>query len=80
MKADHEIDAAGLLCPLPVLRARKYLAGARGGTTLRLIATDAMAEIDIPHFCDQTGYAFLGASDTRIAGHPARAYLIHKPA
>ena len=50
MQWDVEIDCAGLLCPLPVLRARKRLIGMAPGLVLRILATDAMAAIDLPHF------------------------------
>jgi tRNA 2-thiouridine synthesizing protein A len=51
MEFDAEIDCEGLLCPLPVLRARKRLASMAPGAVLRVRATDAMAAIDLPHFC-----------------------------
>lgn len=60
---DIEIDCIGLLCPLPVLRARKVLAGMAAGQVLRLLASDAMAAIDLPHFCTEAGHEFLGAED-----------------
>lgn len=56
---DHELDAAGLLCPLPVLKARKRLAGLKSGETLKLIATDPASVIDVPHFCNEQGHALL---------------------
>ena len=59
-QADETLDCAGLLCPLPVLRARKRLLSLPEGTVLAVIATDRMAEIDLPHFCDQTGHLYLG--------------------
>ncbi|MCB5410233.1 sulfurtransferase TusA family protein [Pseudogemmobacter faecipullorum] len=57
-----EIDAEGLLCPLPVLRARKKLLALRPGEVLAIRTTDAMAQIDLPHFCAQSGHAYLGAT------------------
>ena len=51
MDWDQVLDCEGLLCPLPVLRARKVLAGMAPGQVLCLRATDAMAAIDLPHFC-----------------------------
>ena len=57
---DITIDAEGLLCPLPVLRARKRLMSMRGGEVLCLRATDAMAAIDLPHFCSQSGDHYIG--------------------
>ena len=37
---DEELDASGLNCPLPILRAKKALAGLEGGKVLRIVATD----------------------------------------
>lgn len=61
MKADVEVDCEGLLCPLPVLRARKRLIGMVPGAVLCLRASDAMAAVDVPHFCAAAGHEFLGA-------------------
>lgn len=69
---DIEIDCAGLLCPLPVLKARKALAAMQPGQILRLTATDRMAAIDLPHFCTQAGHRFLAACEEG----PVTAYLI----
>ncbi|MBK1864746.1 sulfurtransferase TusA family protein [Aestuariivirga sp. YIM B02566] len=64
---DHELDAAGLLCPLPVLKARKRLESLKSGEILRLIATDPASVIDVPHFCNEQGHELLSqeASDGR---------------
>jgi tRNA 2-thiouridine synthesizing protein A len=58
---DVEIDCAGLLCPLPVLRARKRLLALASGTVLCVRATDAMALVDLPHFCAEAGHDYLGS-------------------
>lgn len=58
---DMEIDCEGLLCPLPVLRARKRLMALGKGTVLCVRATDAMALVDLPHFCAEAGHAYLGS-------------------
>jgi tRNA 2-thiouridine synthesizing protein A len=55
------IDCTHMLCPLPVLKARKALAGMAEGQLLAVIATDAMAAVDLPHFCAQAGHSYLGA-------------------
>ena len=55
------VDCEGLLCPLPVLRARKRLAAMAPGQVLCVRATDAMAAVDLPHFCAQTGHTYLEA-------------------
>lgn len=59
MQWDEEVDCAGLLCPLPVLRARKRLLGMAEGALLRVLATDKMAAIDLPHFCSQSGHVLV---------------------
>jgi tRNA 2-thiouridine synthesizing protein A len=58
-KGEHILDARNLLCPLPVLRARKRLAQMSRGAILRVIATDPAAEIDMPHFCSEHGHRLL---------------------
>lgn len=56
MTWDRDIDAIGLLCPLPVLRAAKELRAMAPGELLRLRATDPAAIIDVPHFCTEGGH------------------------
>ena len=53
------LDLSGLLCPLPVLRARKRLAAMPAGAVLKVIATDPMSAIDMPHFCNEQGHTLL---------------------
>lgn len=60
---DAELDARDLLCPLPVLKARKRLLAMPVGQVLRVLTTDPVAVVDMPHFCAQTGHAYLGAED-----------------
>ena len=52
---DKEVDASGLNCPLPILRAKKALADMTTGQVLKVIATDSGAEHDFPTFAKQTG-------------------------
>lgn len=68
-----EIDARGLLCPLPVLRLRKRMQGLAPGAQARLLATDPAAVIDVPHFCAEAGHALI-AQEPRDDG--VTAYLI----
>lgn len=58
---DAVLDARGLACPLPVLKARKALLGLLPGQRLLVEATDPMARIDIPHFCAEAGHVLLAA-------------------
>lgn len=57
--ADFELDLSGLLCPLPVLKARKRLEMMPAGQVLKVIATDPMSAIDMPHFCAEQGHTLL---------------------
>ena len=57
------LDAKGLLCPLPVLKARKALAGLAVGEVLRVLATDKASVIDFPHFCNVTNHQLLDQSE-----------------
>lgn len=51
----QELDTSGLLCPLPVLKARRALNSMHRGQRLRVIATDAKAPGDFAAFCQQSG-------------------------
>jgi tRNA 2-thiouridine synthesizing protein A len=57
--SETELDLSGLLCPLPVLKARKALAAMPLGQVLKVIATDPMSAIDMPHFCGEQGHTLL---------------------
>lgn len=64
---DAELDATGLLCPLPVLKVRKRLQALGPGQALRVLADDPAARIDVPHFCAEQGHA-LAAEAERADG------------
>ena len=55
MNADIEVDARGLNCPLPILKAKKALNGMQSGQTLRVVSTDAGSVRDFQAFAKQTG-------------------------
>ncbi|MEL6318729.1 MAG: sulfurtransferase TusA family protein [Pseudomonadota bacterium] len=80
---DAELDARGLLCPLPVLKTRKRLAGLPPGARLLVVADDPAALIDVPHFCVEQGHALeaQGERDGDAAAGDAAAaftFLIRK--
>ncbi|MGD8955691.1 MAG: sulfurtransferase TusA family protein [Chromatiaceae bacterium] len=52
---DEELDASGLNCPLPILRAKKTLVGMEAGKILHIIATDPGSVKDFEAFARQTG-------------------------
>ena len=64
MNGNHpetEIDLTGLLCPLPVLKARKRLQAMASGAVLKVTASDPMSMVDMPHFCTEQGHTLLSA-------------------
>ncbi len=58
------LDASGLKCPLPVLRARKALKPLAPGEVLTVRATDPGALADFRAFCQATGHALLAHEET----------------
>lgn len=63
MSFDEDLDATGLLCPLPVLKAAKRLRSMSPGQVLRMTADDPAAIVDVPHFCTEHGHALLSAAE-----------------
>lgn len=61
--APTELDATGLVCPLPVLRANRALRALASGDVLTVRATDPAAKQDFPAYCAQTGHALLEATE-----------------
>lgn len=55
MNFDNQVDASGLSCPLPILRAKKALATMSTGQILRVVATDPGSVRDFEAFARQTG-------------------------
>ena len=60
--SDTTLDARGLKCPLPVLKARRALKEVPPGGILRVLATDPGAEKDFVHFCETTGCLLLDSA------------------
>lgn len=61
---DMEVDASGLTCPLPILRAKKALAQMKSGQVLRVVTTDRNAVRDFQAFSRQTGNALLAQQES----------------
>ena len=61
--ADATLNAKGLNCPLPILKARKALKEVPAGGTLEIVATDPGAVADFQAFCRQTGNELLEHSE-----------------
>ena len=55
IESDEKLDTCGLICPLPVLKARKRLQSMAPGQVLELEASDPASVIDVPHYCNESG-------------------------
>ena len=64
MQANKELDARGLNCPLPILRAKKALNEITAGQILRVLSTDPGAVKDFQAFAKQTGNELLESSES----------------
>ncbi|NNE86981.1 MAG: sulfurtransferase TusA family protein [Silicimonas sp.] len=76
MTIDEELDATGLLCPLPVLKAAKRLRAMGPGGVLRMTADDPAAVVDVPHFCAEQAYTLVSSGEE----NGVQTYVIQKPA
>ena len=63
MQVDKELDAKGLNCPLPILRAKKALAEMQSGQVLKIVSTDPGSVKDFQAFAKQTGHTLLEQSE-----------------
>ncbi|WP_028100587.1 sulfurtransferase TusA family protein [Pseudoduganella violaceinigra] len=59
MEFHKDLDARGLNCPLPILKAKKALSELESGQVLRIVATDPGSVRDFQAFAKQTGNALL---------------------
>ncbi|SDV50128.1 TusA-related sulfurtransferase [Chitinasiproducens palmae] len=62
IEVSKEVDARGLNCPLPILRAKKALADMDSGQVLRVLATDPGSQRDFAAFAKQTGNQIVESS------------------
>jgi len=62
MEIHKEVDARGLNCPLPILRAKKALSDMQSGQILKVLATDPGSQRDFAAFAKQTGNEIVESS------------------
>ncbi|WP_134681542.1 sulfurtransferase TusA family protein [Paracoccus ravus] len=74
MTYDQHLDVRGTLCPIPVIKAKKALKSMAAGQLLLIETTDPVAQIDIPHMCQQLGVVLESASEV-AGGH---AFVVRK--
>jgi TusA-related sulfurtransferase len=58
-----ELDARGLECPMPLLKAKRALNGLSPGERLRVLATDRGSVRDFKVFCEQSGHRLLSCDE-----------------
>lgn len=58
-----ELDARGLLCPMPVIKLAREAQEARPGTMVRLQADDPAARVDVPAWCRMRGHELVSRAD-----------------
>jgi TusA-related sulfurtransferase len=59
IKEDRLLDARGLLCPMPIVKAGKDMRGMKPGEILKILATDRGAIADFPAWAEDTGNELL---------------------
>ena len=59
IQEDHILDARGLLCPMPVVKAAKEIKGLEPGQVLKILATDRGSIADMPAWAEDTGNELL---------------------
>lgn len=62
MQIDKEIDARGLNCPLPLMKAKMAIGAMASGQVLRVVATDSGSMRDILAFAKQAGHEMIEQS------------------
>jgi len=63
IQADKILDAKGLACPMPLLKAKKVLDALQSGQILEVQGTDEGSRIDLPVWCERVGHEFLGVKE-----------------
>ncbi len=63
MNSDEKLDACGLTCPLPLLKAKQALNKLTSGTVLEVVCTDAGSVRDFEVFAKQSGHELLGQEE-----------------
>lgn len=78
MDIHKEIDARGLTCPLPILRAKKALSDMQSGEVLKVLATDPGSVRDFQAFARQTGNDLVEQQSTAVEGRDEFAHILRR--
>jgi len=60
IKAYKTLDAKGLNCPMPLLKAKKEIDALESGQVLEIIGSDEGSKVDLPGWCKRVGHSYLG--------------------
>ena len=60
IKVDRVLDAKGLDCPMPLLKAKKAMESLASGQILEIQGTDEGSKVDLPGWCERVGHVYLG--------------------
>jgi tRNA 2-thiouridine synthesizing protein A len=63
--ADKTLDAKGLECPMPLLKAKKAIESMESGQILEILGTDVGSKVDLPGWCERVGHTFLGVKEEK---------------
>ena len=63
IKADRVVDAKGLECPMPLLKAKKAIDALESGQVLEILGTDEGSKVDLPGWCKRVGHTYLGVNE-----------------
>jgi tRNA 2-thiouridine synthesizing protein A len=63
IKADRTLNARGLACPMPLLKAKKEIETLESGQVLEIIGTDEGSKVDLPGWCERVGHSYLGVKE-----------------
>ncbi|KPK27173.1 MAG: preprotein translocase subunit TatC [Desulfobacterales bacterium SG8_35_2] len=63
IRADKTLDAKGLDCPMPLLKAKKAMETMERGQVLEIQGTDQGSKIDLPGWCERVGHVYLGVKE-----------------
>ncbi|WP_133605937.1 sulfurtransferase TusA family protein [Aquabacterium commune] len=78
MDIHKELDARGLTCPLPILKAKKALSDMHSGEVLKVLATDPGSVRDFQAFARQTGNDLLEQQASEVNGKPEYVHLLRR--
>ena len=78
MDIHKELDARGLVCPLPILKAKKALSDMNSGEILKVLATDAGSVRDFQAFARQTGNDLVDQQTLRSGDQEEYVHLLRR--